>query len=130
MTVEVTFSPVEPDLHSGTLHIQSNDPDTDELVVSLCGLGVLQPEPEIAVAPEALDFGVLNTGVERILEVTVQNTGEQFVVISTVSLGPNTPAAFELVNESFGFTIDPGMTATVAVGYTPTEADTIPARCS
>jgi hypothetical protein len=69
--VVVTFSPEEVGGFEGELTVASNDPDANRVVLALigsCG------DPDIAIAPEALDFGAVI--VDQIGEQTITITNE------------------------------------------------------
>jgi uncharacterized protein (DUF58 family) len=57
------------------LAIQSNDPDQRRVVVSLLGQAERGRAPDIAVVPTRLDFGRVEAGRARQLDVEVRNEG-------------------------------------------------------
>jgi hypothetical protein len=73
-TVTVRFAPTFAGAQTGTLSINSNDPDEPTVPVRLQGIDSV-PVPDIGVGPTALDFGTLILGQETFRTVNVTNTG-------------------------------------------------------
>lgn len=60
------------------------------------GGGLTKGKPQIAVDPQALAFGALSRGNERVLSLTVENTGDATLNVESITL--NGPAVFTLVD--------------------------------
>lgn len=70
--VVLTFAPAAPRTLSGTVTVQSNDPDTPSLSVNMTGAAT--PAPVVLVSPESFDVTLLsNTATAQTLRLT--NTG-------------------------------------------------------
>ena len=94
LEAEVLFAPEAAGLAEGGIAILSNDPDNPEALVSLSGTGIANPE--IAVDPDAINFG----------EVFV---GEELTEILTISNNGNAPLdVTDIVVEGVGFTVEFG----------------------
>jgi hypothetical protein len=103
-TVDVKFSPTDTGDYSGTLTINS-DVGTSTVALSGSGTG-----SKIAVSTSQLDFGSVRTSYNKILSVTVTNTGNTALNISSITTptGPFThtgAAAVVAVNASYSFTV-------------------------
>ena len=74
----LAFSPTAAGAASGTFTITSNDADEPSIEIDLSGTGeeVVEPEPEIDVSPEAVDFGAVEVGSSEEMMVTIANTGD------------------------------------------------------
>lgn len=90
-TVDVTFTPSEVGPISGTLTVESTDPDESSIDVPLTGEG--DPPPVIEVDPELLTSELI-IGAQDDQTLTVSNTG-QSTLDFTASLG-SAPAPTEL----------------------------------
>lgn len=77
----VTFSPDASGLMSAILTIQSNDPDTPELKISLTGTGVIYNGPNISIRPTYLNFGNTMVGVTKKLSLWIRNSSRSDTLI-------------------------------------------------
>ena len=121
-TVDVVYTPIDNGADTGSLAIVSDDPDSPTVTVSLTGTGnVVVPDAcNFAVAPAALDFGVVDIGTSPspTASTTVTNTSTVDCTI-TASV---TPAAGEFALASASpVTVTAGNTADVTVSYTPVD---------
>ena len=83
----LTFAPEADGEFNGTLLITSNDPEDDLLEVSLAGRTVDQVDPPmISVDPEAIDFGDVEVGSDRVRAVTITNMGDEPLIVDAVDL--------------------------------------------
>jgi hypothetical protein len=75
----------------------------------------------ITASPTTLNFGGVNVGANKVLPVTIRNTGNSNVTISSVSLsGPG----FTAGGVSSGLILSAGQTATLNVTFTPSGTGT------
>jgi len=88
---EITFTPQNIQGYSGQLTINSNDPDNSTLSVSLSGSGI-EPDADIYVEQDTLDFGDAYEGVTSTLPLVITNIGSEDLEIEEVEFG--------MVNES------------------------------
>jgi hypothetical protein len=114
--VGIGFTPSNYLDYTGTLLIESNDPESPLIEVPLSGSGVDGPVPDIEVDLTAIDFGIV--GEPTTLWFTLSNEGDGELVIDSVTqtgsaafVSPNLPGA--------GDSIAPGAETTVLVTYTP-----------
>ncbi len=113
--VTVTFAPDAVGPQSGNLTISSDDPDEGTVTVAISGNGMAKPAaPDIAVSPEALDFGDVYVGATRSLNVTISNVGDAGLTIYGVTTD----------NDKFSTTnitsLAAGESANVTVTFAPT----------
>ncbi len=113
--VTVTFAPTDLGPQSGNLTISSDDPDEGTVTVALSGNGIAKPAaPDIAVSPEALDFGDVYVGATKSLNVTISNVGDAGLTIYGVTTD----------NDKFSTTnitsLGAGESANVTVTFAPT----------
>ena len=114
----VTFSPDTSGSTSGTIVIESNDPDESTVEVALLGDGIA---PVIEVTPTEYDFGTLYIGCEGTQEVTISNVGNAPLVISNLQLNTSS-ADFEVESSLTGsmpYTLEPSESVGVDVAYAP-----------
>ena len=72
VVVTVTFAPTDPIAYSGTVTVQSDDPDQPTQTVSLAGVG--QTPPQFSIGPNALASSLF-TGERETQQLTIQNNG-------------------------------------------------------
>lgn len=117
----VVFMPVMPGSKTATVEIMSNDPDDSLVAVPLSGAGELPPEPDIVVAPEALQFGeipVMNTTAPQ--TISIRNEGEANLVLQSVRLVGQDSADFAIAFSVSDSIISPGESDSLAVRFAPT----------
>jgi uncharacterized protein (TIGR03437 family) len=120
----VTFKPAGATAESGTLTIRSNDPATPVTAVNLTGRGTgsgggpSNGTPVMAITPTSLAFGDTGVGLTKDLNLTIRNTGNGALVISSIT--PTQPV-FSVVGNS-SFTVAPGGQQVVAVRFAPAVA--------
>lgn len=118
--VTIQFMPmgftVDP-MRMANLTINSNDLVTPNKVVKVIGI---VPPPVIQAAPDPLDFGKVCLGKSKELPVTIRNTGECNLTVSSISFSS---AEFNLASPPpFPFVIPPGGSRVVMVSFMPVGA--------
>ncbi|MGQ9609334.1 MAG: choice-of-anchor D domain-containing protein [bacterium] len=114
ITVLVRFMPQSVGLKSGTITINSNDPDEPTKRVSVIGNGIPVPVPDIRVEPTSLDFGSVEIGTYLIKELRIYNDGELPLQISSIQ---SNNTQFET---STGTQVSPGGVLSITVKFSPT----------
>ena len=84
--VHVRYAPSLPGVASGALSIVGNDPDQPVATVSLNGIGMLEPTPQIDVAPAIVAFSEVAIGASRVEKVTIRNTGTDALVVTALDI--------------------------------------------
>jgi hypothetical protein len=85
-SVTVRFTPTTASAQTGNLTIASNDAAVPALKASLTGTGVAVPSaPVIDVSPASLDYGTVNIGQNKDLNVSVTNRGTASLVVSSIT---------------------------------------------
>ena len=89
----VTFEPTSTGPASGTLTIESNDPDEGSITISLSGEAILPPAADVSTSSL---FEAVETGNTATQSLTVSNTGdtplEYDVFAEALGLGPFSPS--------------------------------------
>lgn len=111
----VRFSPTTASSTTGTVSIASNAPQSP-LAVSLSGTGVRQ-SLQLSANPSALAFGNVTQGSSAKQAVTLTNTGNSSVTMS--SLTP-TGSYFSISGLTMPVSLASGQTATFSVAFAPT----------
>ena len=119
---EVVFEPTTGTETTGTVYIDSDDPDTPTAEVALFGTGVA---PVIDVDPIEYDFGTLYIGCDAQQAVTISNIGSEDLIVDEFSF---TTASLDLSFDDNGsdwsaiaWTLAPGESADVFVDYYPVD---------
>jgi len=125
-TVQVTFTPTAPANNiADNLAITSNDPDTPTVNVPLSGNGTAAPAPNISFNPASVVFNDVVFGNSSPPDnVTISNTGNAGLDVSSVSLDDNTNFFLDVNGGPNGcgstpFSIAMGGSCTVSVAFTP-----------
>ncbi|MBN2799107.1 MAG: choice-of-anchor D domain-containing protein [Deltaproteobacteria bacterium] len=105
--------------YSGTLTLSSNDEETPVVEVPLRGTGVHAPQPDIALEPLAVDFGVVPQGSFGSAFLIVRNEGDGELHLGSVQQQGS--GAFSLSTDPSGATISAGGEVPVVLSYRPTQ---------
>jgi hypothetical protein len=116
--LEVRFSPISGGPKATTLRLTSNDPDENPIDVALSGTGTTAPE--IDVVPAADNYGpvVINTTSSRTF--AIRNTGSADLQVGSATLVGGDSVQFAITSGGAPFTVAPGATHNLVVGFTPT----------
>ena len=112
----VTFAPASAGTKTASLFVANNAPGSPS-AIALKGNGVAQPSPKkpvFAVSPASLDFGKARVRERKDLTLTVSNTGDTTLAITSIS---SSDTAFAPSRSSFS--VPPGQRQDVTVGFTP-----------
>lgn len=115
-SIDVTYFPSGEGVQSATLSIQSGDPDEPVVEIPLTGTSVLAPEPEISIAPGAVDFGTIQVGITANRELTVSNVGSEVLYINGISLNGADSSDFFYSSDCAMVPVDGA--CSIAVSYT------------
>ena len=119
--VVVQFAPTSEGAKTGALTITSNDPNESPLDVALSGNGTPEPQPDIVVDPQSIDFGTLFTGDTKVDSFSIKNTGDAVLNVSSVALTGTNADEFSLDSEGpFEIAVDDSQI--VRVTFAPTSA--------
>ncbi len=116
--VTIQFMPmgftVDP-MRMATLTIMSNDLNTPNRLVKVVGT---VPPPVIQAMPDPLEFGKVCLGKSGELPLTIKNTGECNLTVSSITF--SSPEFKLLPLPTFPFVIPPGGSKVVTVSFMPT----------
>lgn len=93
LVLHAVFSPSRAAMEEARIDYRSDDPQLATGSVRLIGVG---EQPGIAVDPTALDFGVLAVGQSATQTVTIRNTGEAPLAISSLVLSGAGATSYQL----------------------------------
>lgn len=119
--VLVTFEPTDLADYQAALLLATTDPESPLVTVPLRGSGI-EGGPDLAVDVDALDFGTVKVGGTSSRVFTVENQGDEDLVISGQSLQAGS-GAFTLQSDPRGEVLAPGDSFPVLVAYAPTGTD-------
>jgi hypothetical protein len=114
-TFHVTFSPMQNMAEMAEIDIGSDDPLMPSVTVPLLGTGITAG---IKLSPMPLDFGNVMVGQPSMKPLTIDNTGDLDVMITSISIGGSGSSAFSVDNKG-PLTIATGQSAKVMVTYEP-----------
>jgi hypothetical protein len=112
-TIQIQFKPQTTGNATGTLTVQSDASDST-LSVSLSGTGAVQSA--LSAIPASLSFGNVTVGSNSTQAVSLTNTGNSNVTISTVSVSGT---GFSTSGVASGTVLSPTQSATLSVLYAP-----------
>ncbi|MBZ0267176.1 choice-of-anchor D domain-containing protein, partial [bacterium] len=118
-TIDVACAPQGIGAKSATLTIGSSDPDEGSFPVPLSGNGVDAIAPNVAVTPASYDFGNVVAGASATSFFAVANTGNAPLSVASVTIVGADAAEFAVLDDPGSFTLSPGETLAIEVGFTP-----------
>ena len=111
--VYITFTPSAGDSYSGKLVVK-NDKNFNEFYLS----GVGASPVSFSISPIALDFGLVEAGSTKDLNLTLENNASSgFDLELTLDL----PLSDFTIGSQTNFTLSPGSNKTITVRYAPTQ---------
>jgi len=115
--IDVVYAPSDDGADSGTLLVESNDPDIPVVEIPLSG--ELLPAPDIELVPTQLLFGQVQMGTTVTMDAEIWSLGDADLELGQLLL--DAPAEFTIdVDPSFAY-LAPGEFTTVTVSYTPVD---------
>ncbi|MBL4795068.1 MAG: choice-of-anchor D domain-containing protein [Pseudomonadales bacterium] len=113
--IDVTFMADGISTSNASLIIESNDTDEATTTVTLSGASELDPEPEITVSTDAVDFGDVMAGETPTETVTITNEGSAALIVSSIQLLDDDAASFLQSNDCS--TVAPGNSCSIELTY-------------
>lgn len=124
-TIGLTFHPSVLGVLTTTLSIVSNDLDELLNLIDLSGIGIAIPAPEIEVSSTNLNFGTVNVGSVATQTITISNTGNAPLLISSIVLSGTDALEFTVIGGTCGIlitTVAPGTSCSVQILFHPLTA--------
>jgi YVTN family beta-propeller protein len=123
-TIGVTFVPLATGTRTASLLVTDNAGNSPQSV-SLTGTGTpAVPAPAVTLSPGSLTFGSQTLGTTSAAQsVTLQNTGNAALSISSIALAGINPGDFSATN-TCGTSVAAGAACAITVRFTPTAAGT------
>lgn len=124
-TISIVFTPATPGARLAQLNVTDNAPASPQFV-PLTGTGVAPPPPAPAITfvPGSVNFPSLSQGSSSAtMNVTVTNSGNAALNISSILLGGNNPADFSSPSGNcLGVSIAANASCTITESFTPLAA--------
>jgi hypothetical protein len=114
--VTVGFTPPGASGFADSFSIESDDPDSPAIVVTVLGAG--EGDADIGVDPSTLDFGTVALGIIAHDDIVVTNNGVADLVIESVTGEGDSAADFAIEHDCA--TLVPQSSCTIGVTWTPT----------
>ncbi len=89
ITISVKFTPTSSGSKAGVIVISSNDPDEATVTLTVYGVGVVLPTPNIRVSPSILDFGDVEIGQIVRKNFYIYNDGNATLEIHRITSSDN-----------------------------------------
>jgi hypothetical protein len=122
LDLTVRFAPLAVAPFAGSFSIQSNDPATPNVTVTLAGTGTTAPVPNLEVNPVDLNF----PNGSSVSTLEIRNTGEADLLLASIQL----PSAPFSVTGAFapGTILKSGERITLIVSFSPSAAGVFSSR--
>ena len=104
---------------------QNNDPPIPD-DTGLPPITYVDPEPDIVVDPEYIEFGDITAGCEEIREITISNVGTDTLIVDRIVYSATEGLNFDLMeaeNGTIPFSLEPGEEAVTEVIFLPMAED-------
>jgi hypothetical protein len=122
-TLYVAFLPTAVQGYSGALTVTDNLAEQGQ-TIELSGTGLPSGSPVVSLSPSSLSFAERTVGSTSIAQsVTLSNTGNAVLNISSIALGGADPGDYFLTN-GCGSTLAAGANCSFTVSFAPTAAGT------
>jgi Cep192 domain 4 len=119
-TFTVGFTPASASSFYANLSLTSNSPSSP-LVVPLAGTSVA-PVLQLSASPTSLTFGNITTGTNSTQIVTLTNSGNSSVTISSINVAG---AGFSTTGSTLPLTLAAGQSTSISVVFAPTSAGSL-----
>ena len=118
----VTFTPTTAGAANGSIALTSNDPSNPVVTVALNGTGSTTQQGALTANPTSLSFGSVATGSNTTQNITLTNSGNAAVQISSI-----VPAGtgFSVAGLTTPATLNASQSATLSVKFSPTTAGSV-----
>ncbi len=118
--VPVFFMPVDETEYSGTLYIESNDPDQQIVTLPVSGTGVSEAAI-ISLVPDTIDFDevFLHNTVEHSLSIS--NVGNLDLVVEAPELSGDEAFSFDDEGITWPYTLEPDDEISLMIAFSPVD---------
>ena len=122
-SIEIAYTPITYSTDTDRIFIESNDPDSPLVVVTLNGAG---NAPIIEITPEYYDFGEVDVGCDEKINVNIANVGDADLHVDDVEFFTTLPVDFNFndnqsIHGSLPWIIPPSSSIDVIIEYIPTD---------
>ena len=119
-SISITFTPASVASFSAIISVTDNATGSPQ-VVALSGTGTSIPAPAASLTPPSLAFTAQTGTTSAMQAVTLKNTGDAALTISSVSLGGTNPGDFAQSN-TCSSSLAAGASCSISVTFTPASA--------
>jgi hypothetical protein len=117
--ISMTFTPAAALSYSATVTVTDNAAGSPQ-TATFSGTGTAAPAPVIALNPTPVAFGNVTVATtSAAMALTVSNTGNATLNLTSVVLGGTNPGAFTSAGGSCGQTLGAGLNCTLLYTFTP-----------
>ena len=121
--LDFTFAPFATGEENANVKVTSSDADAPEQIVIFAGSGTsVETECRLSVNTQPLNFGPVEIGTNKTLEVTVTNSGGMACNVDRVTVAASSPGFSVLTNS---FEVGAGTSQVVSVAFTPVNTDDV-----
>jgi len=117
LLVSISFAPEASSNFVAEVNISSNDPDQNQITISLSGAGTTLPVPGLSASPTNIDFGNLLVGESALSSLTIESVGTAELVIDSILVNFTGLA----MNVSTPLRLQPEETVSITLDYDATE---------
>ncbi len=118
-TLLISFKPESEGLKTASLIIESDDPKTPRVVITLNGRGTSPLLPDISISPAVFEFGPVFLDSTVLQAFEISNGGNAVLDVSATSLSPPDSQAFQLIAGAAPFSVAAGATHRLVVAFSP-----------
>ena len=123
--LEISYTPTEVRVGSGTLVLQSNDPDQPTVEIPITTSAI---SPELDLSPQTLWFGEVAIGERQELELSLSARGQGTLRVSDISAS-NTAFEWSLPQDTeLPLDLQPGSGVTLTVSFSASSTESLDER--
>jgi hypothetical protein len=122
-TISITYTPSATSSVTATLAVTDNATGSPH-AVTLTGAGTIATAPVVSLSPSSLTFSALSGTTSAAQSITLQNTGNATLNISSIVVGGTNASVFADTTTGCGTALNAGASCTIAVTFSPTSAST------
>ncbi|MEK7397881.1 MAG: choice-of-anchor D domain-containing protein, partial [Candidatus Poribacteria bacterium] len=112
--IPVDFKPLSLGQIDAVISISSNDPDEPTKTITARGKGINQPAPDIRLSTTVLNFGDVQAGTSKILDINIYNDGNLPLVLNNMTTNSD---QFAVIWDSQS--VPAGGYSTISVRFSP-----------
>ncbi len=123
--LEISYTPTEVRVGSGTLILESNDPDLPSVEIPITTSAI---SPELDLSPQTLWFGDVATGETQELEISLSARGQGTLRVSDISASHDDFEWSLPQDAELPLDLEPGSGVTLTVTFSPSSTEALDER--